>query len=132
MASILIAEDDDSMRHFLKRELERAGHEVTAVADGVDAIPCVESDHHDLLIADIVMPQMDGLELARRAHRLRPGLRIIFITGFAAVAMNARDNPMPGTTVLSKPFHLRRLVSEVDKALGESLVQDGPPPPPAV
>ena len=125
MARILIAEDDDSMRLFLARELERAGHQVSSVGDGIEAIPLLENSEFDLLVADIVMPEMDGLELARRAEKLCPGLKIIFITGFAAVAMNARNNPMPGTTVLSKPFHLRQLVAEVDKALAGKAVEDG-------
>ena len=127
MARILIAEDDDSMRHFLARELERAGHRVQVVADGVEAIPLLEQQQFDLLVADIVMPEMDGLELARRAEGLAAGLKVIFITGFAAVAMNARNNPMPGTTVLSKPFHLRQLVAEVDKALAGRGAEDGSP-----
>ena len=127
MARILIAEDDESMRHFLARELERAGHRVSKVADGVEAIPLLEQQQFDLLVADIVMPEMDGLELARRAERLAAGLKVIFITGFAAVAMNARNNPMPGTTVLSKPFHLRQLVAEVDKALAGRNAEDGSP-----
>ncbi len=125
MARILIAEDDESMRLFLARELERAGHQVSSVGDGIEAIPLLENTGFDLLVADIVMPEMDGLELARRAEKLRPGLKIIFITGFAAVAMNARNNPMPGTTVLSKPFHLRQLVTEVDNALAGRSVEDG-------
>ncbi len=125
MARVLIAEDDDSMRLFLARELERAGHQVSSVGDGIEAIPLLENSAFDLLVADIVMPEMDGLELARRAEKLRPGLKIIFITGFAAVAMNARNNPMPGTMVLSKPFHLRQLVAEVDKALAGEAVEDG-------
>ena len=125
MARILIAEDDDSMRLFLARELERAGHQVSSVGDGIAAIPLLENSEFDLLVADIVMPEMDGLELARRAEGLRHGLKVIFITGFAAVAMNARNNPMPGTTVLSKPFHLRQLVAEVDKALAGEAVEDG-------
>ena len=121
MAKILLAEDDNSMRHFLGRALERAGHEVFSVSQGDEALPVLAEGRFDLLLADIVMPEMDGLELARRAEKLSHGLKIIFITGFAAVAMNARNNPMPGTTVLSKPFHLRQLVAEVDKALaGES------------
>ncbi len=127
MARILIAEDDESMRHFLARELERAGHRVSKVADGVEAIPLLEQQQFDLLVADIVMPEMDGLELARQAERLAVGLKVIFITGFAAVAMNARNNPMPGTTVLSKPFHLRQLVAEVDKALAGRNAEDGSP-----
>ena len=128
MAKILIAEDDESMRHFLGRELQRAGHVVTTVGDGVDALPHLEAEPFDLLVADIVMPEMDGLELARRAELLHPELKIIFITGFAAVAMNARANASPGTTVLSKPFHLRQLVGEVENALAHRRLEDGAPP----
>ncbi|HYM30641.1 MAG TPA: response regulator, partial [Candidatus Cybelea sp.] len=87
MARILIAEDDDSMRHFLARALERAGHEVVAVAHGADALPVIAEGHFDLLLADIVMPEMDGIELASRAAAADRDIRVIFITGFAGVAL---------------------------------------------
>lgn len=127
MARILIAEDDASMRHFLARELERAGHQVTAVGDGLEALPHIAEADFDLLVADIVMPAMDGLELARRAERDQPGIRIIFITGFAAVALNARNQARPGTAVLSKPFHLRELVQEVERTLNAAPRHDHQP-----
>ncbi len=127
MARILIAEDDDSMRHFLVREMERAGHAVDAVPDGVDAVPLLNNAKFDLLVADIVMPEMDGLELARQAERMQPDIKVIYITGFAAVAMNARNSVSPGTTVLSKPFHLRQLVAEVNRALGRDAASGQPP-----
>lgn len=117
MARILIAEDDDSMRHFLARALERAGHEVLAVRHGLDALPVLAEGRFDLLLADIVMPEMDGIELARRAAAIDPRLSVIFITGFAAVAVSQKAVSEPATKVLSKPFHLRELVDEVDKTL---------------
>lgn len=117
MARILIAEDDDSMRHFLARALERAGHEVLAVRHGLDALPVLAEGRFDLLLADIVMPEMDGIELAQRAEAIDTRLAVIFITGFAAVAVNQRAGSSPTAKVLSKPFHLRELVEEVDKAL---------------
>ncbi len=117
MARILIAEDDDSMRHFLARALERAGHEVLAVRHGLDALPVLAEGRFDLLLADIVMPEMDGIELAQRAEAIDTRLAVIFITGFAAVAVNQRAGSSHTATVLSKPFHLRELVEEVDKAL---------------
>ncbi|HZD24740.1 MAG TPA: response regulator [Alphaproteobacteria bacterium] len=116
MAKILLAEDDDSMRHFLARALERAGHEVIGVAQGDEALPVLAEGRFDLLLADIVMPEMDGIELARRAVAIDPRIRIIFITGFAAVALQ-QQTTQPGTKVLSKPFHLRDLVDEIDRAL---------------
>ncbi len=117
MTRILLAEDNDSMREFLRRALVRAGFEVVAVRDGADALPVLAEGAFDVLVADIVMPEVDGIELARRASAIDPALRIMLITGFAAVALEARGVRMPETKVLSKPFHLRELVSEIDKLL---------------
>ena len=118
MARILLAEDDPSLRQFLARGLEKAGHEVAAVSDGVSAMDAMTADDYDLLIADIVMPGMDGVELARRASLELPDLRVMFITGFAAVALKMRyRSPIKDAKVLSKPFHLRDLVQQVDHIL---------------
>lgn len=117
MARILLAEDDDSLRNFLSRALERAGHAVTSVDNGSDALTCVLAEKYELLIADIVMPGLDGIELARQAGASDPGLRIVLITGFAAMAIQARDAELGRTRVLSKPVHLRELVGQVDEVL---------------
>ncbi|MEH3159293.1 MAG: response regulator [Sphingomonas taxi] len=114
MIRILLAEDDQVMREYLTRALERAGYAVSAVDRGTAAIPLLESERFDLLLTDIVMPEMDGIELARRAAEMVPGLRVMFITGFAAVTLKA-GREMPNARVLSKPFHLRDLVAEVDR-----------------
>jgi two-component system cell cycle response regulator CpdR len=116
MPRIRLAEDDDSRRGFLARALERAGYEVTACADGEEAAAILDQDW-DLLLTDIVMPGMDGIEVARQAAALHPGLRIMFITGFAAVALAAGDQGPPGAKVLSKPIHLREIVSEVERMI---------------
>lgn len=115
MANILLAEDDDSMRHFLSRALERAGYMVTSVDRGTEALPLIADGSYDLLLTDIVMPEMDGIELARRAQNVAPHMRVMFITGFAAVALDQQDNTPRGAKVLSKPFHLKDLVSEIDR-----------------
>jgi two-component system cell cycle response regulator CpdR len=117
MAQILIAEDDESMRRFLARALTQAGHDVMAVGDGAEAADRLNETDFDLLLADVVMPGMDGIELARRAIAEKPGIRVMFITGFAAVALRNRYLSPAGTKVLSKPFHLRDLVDEVDRLL---------------
>ncbi|EZP55525.1 cell cycle two-component system response regulator CpdR [Sphingomonas sp. RIT328] len=114
MIRILLAEDDQVMREYLTRALERAGYAVAAVDRGTAAIPLLERESFDLLLTDIVMPEMDGIELARRAAELVLGLRVMFITGFAAVTLKA-GREMPNARVLSKPFHLRDLVAEVDR-----------------
>lgn len=117
MATILLAEDDNSMREFLAKALRRAGHDVVAVADGVDALAQLADVEYDLLLADVVMPGMDGIEVARRATKKQPGLRVMFITGFAAVALRAREQSPKNARVLSKPFHLRDLVDQVEVML---------------
>ena len=71
----------------------------------------------DLLLTDIVMPEMDGIELARRAAELDPALKIMFITGFAAVALNPDSRAPKDAKVLSKPFHLKDLVAEVERMM---------------
>ncbi|MEP3247033.1 MAG: response regulator [Sneathiella sp.] len=117
MARILLAEDDNSMRHFLARSLEIAGHEVLAFADGEDALPALTAGPFDILISDIVMPRMGGIELAVQAKGIVEGLPIIFITGFSAVSIEDLDTIEGVSQMLSKPFHLNSLVDAVDRAL---------------
>ncbi len=116
MTRILLAEDDESLRNFLARALERAGHEVRACADGDEAMGVLDEGPYDLLLTDIVMPGVDGIELAREAAARQPGLRIMFITGFAAVALSAAQSA-PQAKVLSKPVHLREIVAEVERMI---------------
>lgn len=117
MAKILLAEDDDDMRGFLSKALERAGHDVVSFGDGVPAYDHLKTQSFELLLTDIVMPEMDGIELARLASELQPQLKIMFITGFAAVALNADNEAPKDAKILSKPFHLRELVTHVDQML---------------
>lgn len=120
MAKILLAEDDASMRGFLTAALIKAGHEVEARIDGLDALEALEKSQDgdfNLLLADIVMPGMDGIELAQKASDLHPSIKVMFITGFAAVAMGARNPQHNHARVLSKPFHLRDLVDQVNQLL---------------
>jgi two-component system cell cycle response regulator CpdR len=117
MASILLAEDDESMRRFLAAALERAGHTVTAFGDGAQAFECLRGLRFDLLLSDIVMPGLDGIELAKRAADLDPALKIMFITGFAAVALHPASEAPRHAKVLSKPFHLRDIVQEVERMI---------------
>lgn len=114
MIRILLAEDDQVMREYLTRALEKSGYVVTPVDRGTAALPLIETERFDLLLSDIVMPEMDGIELAQRAAEIAPDMRIMFITGFAAVTLKA-GKQVPQARVLSKPFHLRDLVLEVDR-----------------
>lgn len=121
MATILLAEDDTPMRGFLKLALEKAGHVVVDKADGISALDALRNQGpFDLLLADIVMPGLDGVALSQEAIKIAPALKIMFITGFAAVAMNHPQMEALAATaprVMSKPFHLKDLVAQVEQML---------------
>ena len=118
MIRILLAEDEPAMRTYLARALENAGYEVVAVDRGTAALPWLQSERFDLLLSDIVMPEMDGIELAQRCAEISPHTKVMFITGFAAVTLKA-SREAPQARVLSKPFHLRDLVMEVQRVFGQ-------------
>ena len=115
MARIILAEDDSSMRKFLARSMEKAGHEVIAVGDGSSALPMIQEGEYDLLLADIVMPEMDGIELAQKAVEAQPHIKVMFITGFAAVALQGQNEAIRNTKVFSKPFHLKDIINKIDQ-----------------
>jgi two-component system cell cycle response regulator CpdR len=117
MHKILLAEDDNDMRRFLVKALENAGFQVSPHDNGLSAYQRLREEPFEMLLTDIVMPEMDGIELARRASELDPDIKIMFITGFAAVALNSDSEAPKNAKVLAKPVHLRELVSEVNKML---------------
>lgn len=117
MSKILLAEDDTDMRRFLVKALQNAGFEVTSYDNGLSAYHRLREEPFELLLTDIVMPEMDGIELARRAAELDPDIKIMFITGFAAVALHPSSNAPKQAKVLSKPFHLREIVQEVERMI---------------
>jgi len=120
MAKILLAEDDHSMRKFLEMALRKAGHQVASAEDGLKALAAFNHDKsYDLLLADIVMPGMDGIELSQHVTQKSPDMKVMFITGFAAVTMGSTDvrHNNQEARVLSKPFHLKDLINRVDELL---------------
>ncbi len=117
MVKILLAEDDNDMRRFLVKALQNAGYAVVSFDNGLEAYNRLREEPFELLLTDIVMPEMDGIELARRATELDPDIKVMFITGFAAVALNPDNQAPRQAKVLSKPFHLRDLVNEVTRLL---------------
>src|SRR5260221_6257226 len=106
MSKILLAEDDTDMRRFLVKGLKNAGYEVASFDNGLSAYHRLREEPFELLLTDIVMPEMDGIELARRATELDPDIKVMFITGFAAVALNPENKAPRNRKIPSKPFHL--------------------------
>ncbi len=122
MAKILIAEDDESLLNFLALALERAGHLVHSETNGTKALNAFKADpSYDLLLTDIVMPGIDGIELAKQISKQSPTTKIMFITGFAGMALNNTDElEKQKTSTMSKPFHLNDLVKQVEDLLLKS------------
>jgi len=114
MFRILLAEDEQVMREYLARALERSGYEVIAVDSGTAAAPLLEAERFDLLLTDIIMPEMDGIQLAQYCNMVSPTTDVIFITGFSGVALRAGAS-IPNAKILAKPFHLKDLVLEVER-----------------
>lgn len=103
---ILVVDDDPSVRRFVTRVLRRAGAEVTEAGDGREALRAIADGRAKpaLLVTDIEMPAMGGIELAARATALRPGLRVVLMTGSPASAETARQHASQVESVLLKPI----------------------------
>ncbi|HZS81382.1 MAG TPA: response regulator [Stellaceae bacterium] len=117
MAAILVAEDDGAVSAFVTRALVHAGHEVRAVADGSAALAALAERPFDLLLTDIVMPELDGIALALKASKEFPAMRILLMTGFAAERQRAHNLEALIHRVIAKPFTLAEICAAVDGAL---------------
>jgi PAS domain S-box-containing protein len=116
-ARILVVEDDAAVRQFMVDSLEILGYRVTQAEDGFAGLRRLETDNPDLLIADFLMPGMNGAELVAKAHALRPNLPVIVATGY--FDMRALDKVIGSSFILRKPFQLGELATSVRYALSE-------------
>lgn len=117
MARILITEDEDSLRIFVARALRLDGHETVEAADGAQGLDTLSEGGFDLLLSDIRMPVMDGIELAHRAAKAHPQLKILLMTGYAEQRERADDLADKIVDVISKPFSLPDIRKAVALAL---------------
>ena len=119
MSKILLTEDDESVRSFVMRALEMDGHHVITAEDGEDGYDrLIEHEgEFDLLLTDIKMPFMDGIELARTAAKHYPSLRILMMTGFADQRERADGLEQVVIDVVPKPFTLKDIREAVSAAL---------------
>jgi CheY-like chemotaxis protein len=104
--NILVVEDNDDFRELLCEMLQMLGHSVTSEATGEKALEAVRSVQPDLVISDVTLPGMSGIDLAREIHVLQPSIRIILSSGYGVAIGNQLDFK---TGVLSKPYSLDQL-----------------------
>ena len=119
--SVLIAEDDEAVRRVAERILETAGYRVTSCPGGVEALDLLDdpSARFDLLLADVVMPGMRGDDLARRAVAMRPGLPVLFMSGYSDDAPPSDLGPTSGSVAfIDKPFDAGALLERMRELLG--------------
>jgi PAS domain S-box-containing protein len=118
--SILLAEDEPLVRRLTRRLLERAGYRVTEAEDGIQALEAARQEPaFDLLLTDVTMPRMGGIALAARLREMKPGLRVLFMSGYPAQTFGAAMHPTT-EKIVSKPFTLHQLLRSVRDALDEA------------
>ncbi len=120
MARILIVDDQEMMRDSLAATLAREGHEVVAAGDGPAAVARLSSpsaSRIDLLITDLRMPKMTGIELLAEAKRLRPDMAVLMMTAFASVETAIQAMKLGAYDYIQKPFNGDEIKLLVDRAL---------------
>src|SRR5208282_3742165 len=117
MARILIVDDQDMMRDSLAQILAREGHEVVAANDGAAAVGRLGASRFDLLITDLRMPKMTGLDLMAEAKRLRPDMPVVLMTAFATVSNAVEAMKLGAYDYIQKPFDGEEIKLLVDRTL---------------
>jgi CheY-like chemotaxis protein len=117
--AIVVVDDEATVRMLVGDALAELGYSGIEAADAVAALKVLESDVTiDLLIADVALPGgMNGIELAKRARKHRPGLKVLFITGYAENAAISNGGLEPGTHIMTKPFAMERLATRIRSIL---------------
>jgi DNA-binding NtrC family response regulator len=122
MATVLVIDDEDLIRRTLRSILERAGHVVRDAANGQEGLAALAAGGFDLVITDLLMPVMEGIETILAVKRASPGLKVIAISGAAAAAVDFLHlaQRRGADEVLHKPFHVKMLLAAVDRCLAGS------------
>jgi PAS domain S-box-containing protein len=117
--TVLVVEDAEDLREVVDRILSRNGYHVIVASNGVEAIMAAHAHgaHIDLLLTDVVMPQMQGKELAERMAKIQPGIRVLFMSGYAQPTLGASGTLDKGVALLEKPFTEPVLLARVREVL---------------
>lgn len=118
--SILLVDDDEGVCHSFSRLLEKRGYRVDSLKSAIDAIKSLKKSQYDILLTDLKMPEMDGIELLKEARKIDPDLGVIIMTGYGEIASYLKAMDLGAVEYLNKPIKIndleiiiRKLVSEL-------------------
>ncbi|MBN1830315.1 MAG: sigma-54-dependent Fis family transcriptional regulator [Deltaproteobacteria bacterium] len=120
MARVLIVDDEERMRHLLSIMLSRRGYQTEQAGDGQEALERLSATPFDMVITDIRMPRMDGMELLSRVQKAKISCPVIFITAFATVESAVEAMRAGAIDYITKPFEEERIVLTVERTLNVS------------
>src|SRR4029453_19021293 len=118
-AVILVVDDDPAMRDYLGEELEHEGFRVESAVSGRTGVERVKQGGIDLVVSDVKMPDLDGLDLLREVREVQPSPYVITITAFGSIDPAIRAVKLGAFDYITKPFEIEQLVLVIDKALSE-------------
>lgn len=120
MAKILVVDDEQKVRHLLTMILENSGHEIENAEDGFQAFAMVQEKHFDILITDIKMPGLDGVELIKKVKKAQIPCPVIVITAFATVSSAVETMRAGASDYITKPFETDQILLAVERTLNIS------------
>lgn len=124
LTTILLVDDDDALREVIKYKLIQKGYEVLAVTSGEQALLALQSATHDLLLSDIKMPRLSGVQLLAKAKKLRPDIAVILMTAHATISQAVEAVKLGASDYLTKPFEDEQLFVAIEKALKYKHLED--------
>ena len=128
MARVLVVDDDDTVAAVVVGYLERAGHHATQLGDGASALKSVDAEPPDLIVLDLMLPEIDGLEVCRRVRAAYPELPVIMLTALGEAEDRIAGLEVGADDYVTKPFSPRELVLRVESVLRRTVAVRTPAP----
>ncbi|MEE9565048.1 MAG: response regulator [Candidatus Hydrothermarchaeaceae archaeon] len=120
VSKILVVDDDEQMREGIVEMLTREGYTVSDVGSGAEALEKIKKEDFDVILTDLIMPGIDGMEVLRQTKKLKPAVRVIMITGFGTIENAVEAMKEGASDYVSKPFKINEVQITVKRALEES------------
>jgi two-component system cell cycle sensor histidine kinase/response regulator CckA len=118
METLLVAEDEEIVRNFLRKILEKAGYKVIVADNGEEAVTRFkEHDDISLVLTDVVMPKKNGKEMLDEIRKIKPGTKVVFISGYSADIISKKGKFEEGTEFIEKPFKKDDLLLKIREVL---------------